>query len=75
MISTLVVLLPSAHTGREFVVEHQGETRILRRSDRQLTFIAFYADRHHRVRPSKTGFRIALTYHLTLNGSRDRLRS
>jgi hypothetical protein len=34
----------------------------------QLTFVAFYADCHHQVQPVKTGYRVALTYNLMLEG-------
>ena len=37
-------------------------------SDRKLTFIAFYADCRHEVRPVKEGHRIVLTYNLMAVG-------
>ena len=57
MIGTLVVTLPSAFTGGAIVIENQEERVSFRGSASQLTFIAFYADCHHEVRPVKDGDR------------------
>lgn len=42
MVGTLVVSLPSAHTGGELVVDHAGESKAYRASKEELTFVAFY---------------------------------
>lgn len=58
MVGTLVVVLPSSYKGGSTVVGHRGEKAIYRTSSRcadQLTFIAFYADCCHEVRPIKEG--------------------
>lgn len=68
MIGTLVVILPSDFTGGAMVLEHHDEKVIFRGSGRKLTFIAFYADCHHEVRPIKQGYRVVLTYNLILEG-------
>ncbi len=68
MVGTLVVTLPSAFKGGVMVVEHQGEKVTYRASRKPLTFIAFYADCHHQVRPVTDGYRIVLTYNLMLAG-------
>jgi predicted 2-oxoglutarate/Fe(II)-dependent dioxygenase YbiX len=71
MIGTLVVTLPSPFTGGAFVIEHRGETvtyRAPRSAKKPLSLVAFYADCHHEVRPVTEGYRIALTYHLLLEG-------
>ena len=44
MVGTLVVSLPSAHTGGELVIDHAGESTAYRASKEELTFVAFYAD-------------------------------
>ena len=68
MIGTLVVILPSDFTGGAIVVEHQDQRVSFRGSGGQLTFIAFYADCHHEVRPVKDGYRVVLTYNLLVDG-------
>ena len=68
MIGTLVVVLPSDFTGGAIEVEHDDERVTFRGHGRMLTFIAFYADCHHQVRPVKAGYRIVLTYNLMIEG-------
>jgi hypothetical protein len=68
MVGTLVVTLPSRFTGGVIVIEHQGEVVRYRATAQPLSFIAFYADCRHEVRPVKTGYRIVLTYDLVLEG-------
>lgn len=68
MIGTLVVTLPSAHTGGELVIGHGGGVRSYPGSESQLSLVAFYADCRHEVRPVRSGYRIALTYNLLLEG-------
>jgi hypothetical protein len=68
MVGTLVVTLPAAFKGGAIVVEHQGEKVTYRASKQPVSFIAFYADCHHEVRPVKEGYRIVLTYSLMLEG-------
>ncbi|MCD0453780.1 2OG-Fe(II) oxygenase [Actinocorallia sp. API 0066] len=62
MVGSLVVTLPSAHTGGELVIEHLGETAEYRGSKVAVSLVAFYADCRHQVLPVKTGNRITLTY-------------
>ncbi|MFF3729960.1 2OG-Fe(II) oxygenase [Streptomyces sp. NPDC002476] len=64
MVGTLVVSLPSHHTGGELVVEHAGRSVTHRASREQLTFVAFYADCHHEVKPVTSGYRVTLTMNL-----------
>lgn len=64
MLGTLVVTLPSSFRGGALVVEHQGQKATYRGSKKRLSFVAFYADCRHEVRPVKQGYRIALTYNL-----------
>ena len=68
MIGTLVVILPSDFTGGAIEVEHDDERVTFRGHGRQLTFIAFYADCQHQIRPVTTGHRIVLTYNLRIEG-------
>jgi hypothetical protein len=67
MIGTLSVVLPSAYSGGAEVIEHRGEKLTFRRtaqSGKALTFIAFYADCQHEIRPIKSGYRVVLVYNL-----------
>lgn len=65
MVATLVVSLPSVHTGGELVVSHGGQSRTYRHVDRaRVGFVAFYADCLHEVRPVRTGRRVTLTFNL-----------
>jgi hypothetical protein len=64
MVGTLVVSLPSAHTGGELVIDHAGESRAYRASKEELTLVAFYADCRHEVTPVRSGYRLTLTFNL-----------
>ena len=68
MVATLVVNLPSRFSGGSFVIEHHGEKLRVVGSEEKLTFIAFYADCRHEVRPIKQGHRVVLTYNLMVKG-------
>jgi hypothetical protein len=68
MIGTLVVNLPSKFTGGAMSITHHENKKLIGGSGRSLTFIAFYADCHHEVRPIKQGYRVALTYNLIAEG-------
>lgn len=68
MIGTLVVTLPSAHTGGELVVEHHGEDVAYPGTTSAVSLVAFYADCRHKVLPVTSGHRITLTYNLLLTG-------
>jgi predicted 2-oxoglutarate/Fe(II)-dependent dioxygenase YbiX len=56
MVDTLVVSLPSAHTGGELVIDHAGQSNAYRASKEELTFVAFYADCRHQVTPVRSGY-------------------
>ncbi|MEV6682887.1 2OG-Fe(II) oxygenase [Streptomyces erythrochromogenes] len=64
MVGTLVVSLPSHHTGGELVVSHTGRSVVHRASREKLTFAAFYADCLHEVKPVTSGYRVTLTMNL-----------
>jgi 2OG-Fe(II) oxygenase superfamily len=71
MIATLVVMLPSEHTGGELVVHHLGDTTTYRGSTTHVSLVAFYTDCRHEVLPVTSGHRIVLTYNLLLHGEPD----
>jgi 2-oxoglutarate-Fe(II)-dependent oxygenase superfamily protein len=64
MVGTLVVSLPSTHTGGELIIEHAGESISHRASKTDLTFVAFYSDCRHEVTPVRSGYRVTLTFNL-----------
>ncbi|MGH2928721.1 MAG: 2OG-Fe(II) oxygenase, partial [Solirubrobacteraceae bacterium] len=66
MVATMVVTLPSQFTGGSLVVSHEGERASYRGSKAALSFVAFYADCRHQVKPVTSGHRIVLTYNLLL---------
>jgi hypothetical protein len=71
MFATLVLVLPSAHSGGELVVKHLGREVVLDprpEEPSEIGFAAFYADCVHEVRPVKTGCRSALVYNLRFLG-------
>lgn len=67
-IGSLVVTLPGSFKGGALVVQHGGETATYRGSKTSLSFVAFYADCRHEIRPVTSGHRIVLTYDLLLAG-------
>jgi len=69
MVATLVVTLPSAHTGGELVVHHLGEATRYRGLKDRISLVAFYSDCRHEVLPVTSGYRVALTYNLLLHGA------
>lgn len=68
MFGTMVIGLPSRHTGGELVVSFGGVEEIADFSedsgDYKIDVAAFYADCDHEIRPIKSGYRISLVYNL-----------
>lgn len=68
-VGSLVLSLPSAHTGGQLVVEHAsgsggGQSRSYRASKKDLTLLAFHADCRHGVTPITSGYRVTLIFDL-----------
>ncbi|MDQ3235491.1 MAG: 2OG-Fe(II) oxygenase [Pseudobdellovibrionaceae bacterium] len=71
MIASLVIVLPTRHTGGELIV-YNGETVKKfehRFHGEQAHAVAFYADCHHEVCPVGSGYRLVLTYNIMANQS------
>ncbi|MBS2532950.1 2OG-Fe(II) oxygenase [Catenulispora sp. NF23] len=68
MVGTLAVTLPSRHSGGELVITQGGRSETCSGSASRLALCAFYADCRHEVRPVKSGYRIAVTFNLLLDG-------
>jgi len=78
MFATLVLVLPSAHSGGELVIKHLGREMVLDlrpEESSEIGFAGFYADCVHEVRPVKTGCRLALVYNLRFAGKRRSLKA
>jgi hypothetical protein len=67
MIGTLVVSLPSSHTGEELLIEHSGKTVAYQASADEVSVAAFYADCRHQVKPVRAGYRVTFTCNLLLD--------
>ncbi|QDV20623.1 hypothetical protein Pan153_52990 [Gimesia panareensis] len=74
MFATLVICLPSKHTGGQLIISHAGQSQIVdfggKTLNYDLQYAAFYADCEHEIRPVTDGYRICLVYNLTLDGRR-----
>ena len=70
MFGTLVMLLPSEYSGGQLVVEHRGQSEVIDLAKdegwRSFSFAFFYADCRHEIKPVTSGYRVALTYNLSL---------
>ncbi|KAA1079297.1 hypothetical protein PGT21_006957 [Puccinia graminis f. sp. tritici] len=64
MFGTLIICLPSAHTGGEVLVRHNHASMILRTSDATQSFACWYSDVSHEVLPVQSGYRCVLTFNL-----------
>lgn len=68
MFGTLILGLPSRHTGGELVVSFGGEQQEISFGDKDnidiLQYAAFYADCEHEIKPLTGGYRICLVYNL-----------
>ncbi|EXL79795.1 hypothetical protein FOPG_06532 [Fusarium oxysporum f. sp. conglutinans race 2 54008] len=69
MFGTLVVSLPSPHTGGDVVLKHCGEKAKYSSSKQEASCAAWYSDVHHEVLPVTSGYRWVLTYNLAIDQS------
>jgi predicted 2-oxoglutarate/Fe(II)-dependent dioxygenase YbiX len=78
MFATMVLVLPSTHSGGELVIKHLGREVVLDprpEEPSEIGFAAFYADCVHEVRPVRTGRRLTLVYNLRFVGKRRTLQA
>lgn len=70
MVATLIIGLPSPHTGGELIVTHEGRRHEIplagAASGHEMSYAAFYADCEHEVLPVRDGYRLCLVYNMTL---------
>ncbi len=73
MFGTLVVGVPSKHTGGELFVRFDGKEEVadfsVATSNYKMPFVAFYADCEHEIKPVTSGYRVCLVYNLVQEGS------
>ncbi|KAF4483603.1 2OG-Fe(II) oxygenase superfamily [Fusarium agapanthi] len=69
MFGTLVVNLPSPHTGGDVVLKHCGEKVKYSSSKQEASCAAWYSDVHHEVLPVTSGYRWVLTFNLAIDQS------
>ena len=78
MFGTLVIGLPSKHTGGELVVRFGGVEEIASFSEDsgeyKIDFAAFYADCDHEVKPLTSGYRVCLVYNLIQQKTVDKIQ-
>ncbi|MGB1010795.1 MAG: 2OG-Fe(II) oxygenase, partial [Thiolinea sp.] len=74
MVATLVITLPSAHEGGELTIRHRNQSVSIDFSSQAKRYdfqsVLFYADCQHEIAPLKSGYRLALTYNVCLQGVR-----
>ena len=68
MFGTLVIGLPSPHTGGELVIRFDDREEIVdlssAASNFKMPYVAFYADCEHEIKPVTSGYRVCLVYNL-----------
>ncbi|KAL2057964.1 hypothetical protein ABVK25_001581 [Lepraria finkii] len=77
MFGTLIICLPSKHTGGAVCLQHGEKSARFNTSENSAfdtAFIAWYTDVTHEIEPVQTGYRWVLTYNL-INESKDPYRS
>jgi predicted 2-oxoglutarate/Fe(II)-dependent dioxygenase YbiX len=79
MFGTLIICLPSRHTGGELVLRHHGQEERVdfgREFDpAEIHWAAFFADCEHEVLPVTSGHRLCLAYNLVLANAKGHLPS
>ena len=75
MFGTMVVGLPSEHSGGKLLVRFDGKEEVIdfapASSNYQIPFTAFYADCEHEIKPIKSGYRVCLVYNLSQTGRKN----
>src|SRR5688572_20232664 len=77
MFGTLVVMLPSVHSGGELRIRHAGREVTVDTSYAEfseLSYVAFYVDCEHEALPVREGNRVCLVYNLIQNRTEGRRR-
>ncbi|KAH6845820.1 hypothetical protein B0I37DRAFT_356246 [Chaetomium sp. MPI-CAGE-AT-0009] len=72
MFGTLVICLPSPHTGGDIVLRHAGQEVRYKTSAAQPSALCWYSDVHHEILPVESGYRWVLTYNLAISPDLER---
>lgn len=68
MFGTLIIGLPSQHSGGELLVRFDGEEKSVyfaeAANNHKIPYVAFYADCEHEIKPLTVGYRVCLVYNL-----------
>lgn len=66
MIGSLVVCLPTKHTGGDLLVTHQGEVYTIdfSRDSKNIQWAAFFSDCKHEVKEVTSGYRVTITFNI-----------
>ncbi len=68
MFGTLIIGLPSTHTGGELAIRFDGKEKIIDfstpSSNYKIPYVAFFADCDHEIKPITSGYRVSLVYNL-----------
>jgi len=77
MFGTLIIALPSIHTGGELLVRFDGREETIDLSEAanqyQIPYAAFYADCEHEIKPITSGYRVCLVYNLVQNKGAEKI--
>ncbi len=78
MFGTLIIGLPSKHTGGELTIEFDGRQEKISFSEPisqyKIPFVAFYADCTHELSPITSGYRVCLVYNLVQDKGREEIQ-
>lgn len=78
MFGTLIIGLPSKHTGGELCVRFDGREEIVDFSEPssqyKIPYAAFYADCEHEIKPITSGYRVCLVYNLVQAKSNEKIQ-
>ncbi|KAI0383698.1 hypothetical protein F5Y04DRAFT_249498 [Hypomontagnella monticulosa] len=69
MFGTLVISLPSPHTGGQVTATHRGRSFSLQTSQYDMAGAYWFSDVSHSVSPVRSGYRWVLTYNLAIDPS------
>jgi hypothetical protein len=77
MFGTLIIGLPSTHTGGELIIRFDGREKIIDfaspANNYKMPYIAFFADCDHEVKPITSGYRVCVVYNLLQSSGTQRL--
>jgi hypothetical protein len=78
MFGTLIVGLPSKHTGGELLVRFDGMEVSVDFSELagqyKMPYVAFYADCEHEIKPITSGYRVCLVYNLVQTKGKEKIQ-